>query len=85
MISASRADQYGGVWLLHWFGKGLQIRHSVKAAGERERRSAEQPLENLERLGETGDAHAGRVIRQPGGLVLWSRETGPKPQLEPAA
>ena len=82
---ASRADQNRWVRPLHRLGKRVQICHAVEAAGERERRSPEQPLENLERLRETVDAHAGRVVRQPGGLVLRSREASPEPQLEPAA
>ena len=81
---ASRADQDRWVRSLYRLGKRLQLRHAVKAAGERERRSAEQPLEDLERLRKTVDTHAGRVIRQPGGLVLWSREAGSEAQFEPA-
>src|SRR5262249_56108458 len=83
--TASRADQYRWVWPLRRFGKRVQVRHRVEAAGEREWCGAEQPFEDLERLRQAVDTHAGWVIRQPAGLVFRSREAGPEPQLEPTA
>src|ERR1700682_4096886 len=82
---ASRADQNGWVRPLNRGGKQGQILHRVEAAGERERRGAEEPLEDLERLHQTVDAHPGRVIRKSGRLVLRLGEAGPETKLEPAA
>src|SRR5215470_9531332 len=78
---ASRADQDGRVRPLYRLGKCVQLRDRVKATGEREWHSAEQPLEDLERLRETVDTHARRIKRQPSGLVFRLREAGTEPEL----
>jgi len=74
-----RADRMGGVRPLNRFRKRIQVLHRVEAAGERERLGVEQPLEYLERLRETVDADARRIISKPAASTPGREKPAPSP------
>jgi hypothetical protein len=57
----------------------------VIPAVERERTSAEQSADDVDRLGQAGEPLAGRRERQADGFVLGLVPSGAEPDVEPAA